>query len=50
MNFETNKDVLEWYERQERTLTPEFISAIPWDKVKDAARYAYDKARSKLNS
>jgi len=35
MNFETNKDVLEWYERQERTLTPEFISAIPWDKVKD---------------
>jgi len=36
MNFETNKDVLEWYERQERTLTPEFISAIPWDKVKDA--------------
>jgi len=34
MNFETNKDVLEWYERQERTLTPEFISAIPWDKVK----------------
>jgi len=35
MNFETNKDVLEWYERQERTLTPEFISAIPWDRVKD---------------
>lgn len=35
MNFETNKDVLDWYERQERSLTPEFISAIPWDKVKD---------------
>lgn len=35
MNFETNKDVLDWYERQPRTLTPEFISAIPWDKVKD---------------
>jgi len=36
MNFETNKDVLDWYERQERTLTPEFISEIPWHKVKDA--------------
>lgn len=35
MNFETNKDVLEWYERQERALTPEFISSIPWDKVRD---------------
>jgi hypothetical protein len=35
MSFETNKDVLNWYEAQERTLTPEFISAIPWHKVKD---------------
>lgn len=35
MNFETNKEVLEWYERQDRALTPEFISSIPWDKVKD---------------
>jgi len=35
MSFETNKDVLDWYERQERTLTPEFLSSIPWDKVKD---------------
>lgn len=35
MAFETNKDVLDWYEGQERTLTPEYISAIPWDKVKD---------------
>ena len=35
MNFETNKDVLDWYERQQRVLTPEFISKIPWDKVKD---------------
>ena len=35
MSFETNKDVLDWYERQERALTPEFISSIPWDKVKD---------------
>ncbi len=35
MSFETNKDVLDWYERQDRALTPEFISSIPWDKVKD---------------
>lgn len=35
MSFETNKDVLDWYERQERALTPEYISSIPWHKVKD---------------
>ena len=35
MTFETNKDVLEWYERQPRTLTPEFISTIPWNEIKD---------------
>src|SRR5580765_2007351 len=35
MNFETNKEVLDWYEGQERALTPEFIAAVPWDKVKD---------------
>lgn len=35
MNFETNKDVLDWYERQERSLTPEFIAAIPWNEVKN---------------
>jgi hypothetical protein len=34
MNFETNRDVLEWYERQPRALTPEFISSIPWHKVR----------------
>jgi len=34
MNFETNNDVLVWYEKQERALTPEFLSSIPWDKVK----------------
>jgi hypothetical protein len=34
MAFETNKDVLDWYEGQERTLTPEYISAIPWHEVK----------------
>lgn len=35
MNFETNKDVLDWFERQERSLTPEFIRSIPWHNVKD---------------
>ena len=34
-SLETNKDVLEWYERQPRCLTPEFINSIPWHKVKD---------------
>ena len=33
MKFETNRDVLEWYERQPRALTPEFISAIPWNET-----------------
>ena len=35
MNFETTKDVLDWYESQERALTPEFIASIPWHEVKD---------------
>lgn len=35
MKFETNCDVLEWYERQPRSLTPEFISNIPWHTVND---------------
>jgi hypothetical protein len=35
MNFETNRDVLEWYERQPRALTPEFISSIPWHEVRN---------------
>jgi hypothetical protein len=35
MAFETNKDVLDWYENQERTLTKEFIDALPWNTVKD---------------
>lgn len=35
MAFETNRDVLEWYERQPRSLTPKFISAIPWHEIKE---------------
>ena len=33
MNFETNSDVLRWYEKQPRTLTDEFIGAIDWSSV-----------------
>lgn len=35
MNFETNRDVLDWYERQPRTLTKEFISSINWRDVRN---------------
>lgn len=35
MAFETSKDVLEWYEKQERTLTDEFINGLPWHEVRD---------------
>src|ERR1700755_1360229 len=40
MLFETNKEVLDWYERQPRALTKEFIAGIPWHTVKD---YPLDK-------
>ncbi|MCY7374476.1 MAG: hypothetical protein LH472_00685 [Pyrinomonadaceae bacterium] len=33
MNFETNRDVLNWYEKQPRTLTKEFISRIDWSEI-----------------
>ncbi|CAN5476414.1 hypothetical protein BH10ACI3_BH10ACI3_08290 [soil metagenome] len=36
MNFETNKDVLDWYEQQPRTLTPEFINSIPWHEARNS--------------
>lgn len=35
MAFETSKDVLNWYEKQDRTLTGEFIRDIPWNEVRD---------------
>ena len=35
MTFETNREVLDWYESQPRTLTEEFISKIPWRDVKN---------------
>lgn len=40
MAFETKKEVLDWYEKQPRTLTPEFLSNIPW---KDVRNYAFDE-------
>ncbi|MFL6373439.1 MAG: acyl-ACP desaturase [Pyrinomonadaceae bacterium] len=35
MPFESKKEVLDWYERQERTLTPEFIDSIAWNEVRE---------------
>lgn len=35
MIFETTREVLAWYEKQDRVLTDEFISAIPWSEVKN---------------
>lgn len=35
MAFETKKEVLDWYERQPRVLTDEFISNIRWRDVKN---------------
>jgi rubrerythrin len=40
MSFETKRDVLDWYERQPRTLTKEFISGINWKAIKD---YPFDQ-------
>jgi len=40
MRFETKQDVLDWYEKQPRSLTHKFISAIPWD---DVDKYPLDK-------
>jgi len=35
MSFETNRDVLDWYERQPRSLTKEFIGNINWSDVRN---------------
>lgn len=40
MNFETNRDVLNWYEKQPRALTAEFIGRIDWSAV---GKYPLDK-------
>ncbi len=33
--FETAKDVLDWYERQPRALSREYVSNIKWKEIKD---------------
>lgn len=35
MPFETKQEVLDWYERQPRTLTPEFLESIDWKSVRE---------------
>jgi hypothetical protein len=35
MTFETNRDVLDWYEKQPRAVTREFEDAINWNDVKN---------------
>jgi len=33
--FETDKEVLDWYERQPRALTKEYVTNIRWNEIKD---------------
>ncbi|HEX7294822.1 MAG TPA: acyl-ACP desaturase [Pyrinomonadaceae bacterium] len=33
--FETDKDVLDWYERQPRALSKDYVNSIKWDEIKD---------------
>ncbi|HEY8227098.1 MAG TPA: ferritin-like domain-containing protein [Pyrinomonadaceae bacterium] len=33
--FETDKEVLQWYENQPRALTKDFVNEIPWSEIKD---------------
>lgn len=40
MNFETKREVLEWYERQPRALTKVFINGIDWKAI---VNYPLDK-------
>ena len=40
MKFETNEEVLDWYEKQPRALSDEFISSIAWEDVR---KYPLDK-------
>lgn len=34
MKFETNREILDWYEKQPRALTEEFLGGIDWNAVK----------------
>jgi len=33
--FETDKDVLDWYEQQPRALSKDYVNSIKWDDIKD---------------
>ena len=33
--FETDKDVLDWYERQPRALSKEYVNSIRWNEIKN---------------
>lgn len=33
--FETDKEVLDWYERQPRALSKEYVNSIRWDEIKN---------------
>ena len=33
--FETDKDVLDWYERQPRALSNEYVNSIKWEEIRD---------------
>ena len=33
--FETDKEVLDWYERQPRALSKEYVNSIRWNEIKD---------------
>ena len=37
MRFETEQDVLQWFQGEERILTKGFLDAIPWAEVKNSA-------------
>src|SRR5258708_6813016 len=39
--FETDKEVLDWYEKQPRALTRDFVDSIPW---RDVSSYALSPA------
>ena len=35
MIFETKEEILNWYEKQDRVLTDDFISSLPWHEVRE---------------
>ena len=40
--FETDKDVLDWYEKQPRALTTDFVDSIRWRDVSNFIRSQQD--------